>query len=98
MTKKVRLHTANEIFTVGGTDTTFVSLVMPLDCTAFLHTAGAILTSVLTGIIFITIITYATKYQRLSFPVRMANQARNYVSIRNPIQGSRRTEAIEVTT
>jgi hypothetical protein len=50
-----------EIFTVEGTDTTFVSLVMPLDCTAFLLTAGTILTSVLTGIIFITIITYATK-------------------------------------
>jgi hypothetical protein len=59
----LKLHTANEIFTDAGTDTTFVVLVMPLDCTTFLHMAGAALTSVLTGIIFIVIITYATKYQ-----------------------------------
>jgi hypothetical protein len=55
-----RLHTANEIFTDGVTDTTFVVLVMPLDCTTFLHTNGAALTSVLTGTISIIIITYAT--------------------------------------
>jgi hypothetical protein len=40
------LHTANETFTDGGTDTTFVVLVTPLDCTTFLHTDGATLTSV----------------------------------------------------
>jgi hypothetical protein len=39
-------HTAKDIFTLAGADTTLVVLVTPLNCTKFLHTEGATLTTV----------------------------------------------------
>jgi hypothetical protein len=39
-------HTAEDIFTDAGTETTVEAIVMPLSCAKCLHTEGATLTTV----------------------------------------------------